>query len=104
VPCGVLFCVLQLVLVAAAQHPGAQALTYLHSKGTEARVKAATHWVVTDLSTPRYLTAGQNHGTAGFEGLTRVQGLTPRTCACMCPNPMRRLQPYSPNIQCTAMG
>ena len=44
---------LQLVLVSAAQHPGAQNLTYLHSKGTEARVKPVTHWVVTDLSNPK---------------------------------------------------
>lgn len=44
---------LQLVLVSAVQHPGAQNLTYLHSKGTEARVKPVTHWVVADLSNPK---------------------------------------------------
>lgn len=46
-------CLVQLVLVDAVKHPGAQALTYLHSKGTEARVKPASHWVVTDLNNPR---------------------------------------------------
>lgn len=45
--------VLQLVLLDAAKHPGAQGLTYLHSKGTEARVKPVTHWVVTDLANPK---------------------------------------------------
>lgn len=46
-------CATQLVLVEAVQTPAAKALTYLHAKGTENRVKPASHWVITDLSNPR---------------------------------------------------
>lgn len=43
----------QLVLVDAVQTPAAKGLTYLHPKGTENRVKPASHWVIADLSNPR---------------------------------------------------
>lgn len=51
----VLACCLQLTLVEAVGHPGAQGLTYLHSKGTDARVKSVSHWVVADLANPRWV-------------------------------------------------
>ncbi|WIA20770.1 hypothetical protein OEZ85_005134 [Tetradesmus obliquus] len=40
-------------LSSALSHPGAKALTYLHSTKTAGRVKPVTHWVAVDLSQQR---------------------------------------------------